>query len=64
MISQGIGVNQEGNSQAFEEISITHIDEILEQSNTLQGAEITGERKFVLPKTSSEKQLPSVVQAP
>ena len=64
MISQGIGVNQEGNSQAFEEISITHIDEILEQCNTLQGAEIIGERKFVLPKTSSEKQLPSVVQAP
>ena len=52
VISQGIGVNQEGNSQAFEEISITHIDEILEQSNILQGAEITGERKFVLVKSS------------
>ena len=50
--------------QAFEEISITHVDEILEQCNAFQGAEITGERKFVLPKTSSEKQLPSVVQAP
>ncbi|WOH00573.1 hypothetical protein DCAR_0519939 [Daucus carota subsp. sativus] len=64
VISQGIGVNKEGNFQALEEISITHIDKILEQCNALQGEEITGERNFVLPKTSSEKQLPSVVQAP
>ncbi|KAK1394901.1 hypothetical protein POM88_013957 [Heracleum sosnowskyi] len=65
LISQGIGVDKDGNFEVLEEVSHMYTDGIIEHCKALHGAAYVecGEI-LALPTSSIQKQMPSIVQAP